>query len=108
MAAVFEIPNPLCIVCTKCPAVATVRFQTHEHINDAVLVWVECHGVHRLGLVDTFVIRNVIEQDGDIPFNGIRQLDKEHVQAMLEYNERTSQQAAERAEFLQRFLKEAM
>ena len=35
------------IVCTKCPAIATVHFQEHSMAIDGTLVWMECHGEHR-------------------------------------------------------------
>lgn len=103
----FVIPDPLRIVCTKCPAVATVHHQELLRVEDAVLVWVECHGEHWLALIDPFVIRHVVENDADIVTSALRRLEKPFLQSLLEEAENRMLDSQKRAQLLQRFLKDA-
>ncbi len=97
----WPIPKPLRVVCTKCPAVATVHHQEPSAVEDAVLLWVECHGEHTLALVDCHLILKLEACGGDLLMNALRPIN-----AQERRNQAAARMlaAAEQVLFFDRFL----
>lgn len=103
----MQFLDPVRVVCTKCPAVATVHHQEAMPFEDALLLWAECHGEHVLGRVDVCVYRASV-RNGALILQHIEAFDKPSLQDMFEAAENQVQRAAKRADIIQRFLKAAM
>lgn len=103
----FVIPDPLRVVCTKCPAVATVHYQHHQMANDGLVLWVECHGEHRFGIVHVYPLMRLLERDEGMTYQSLVQLEKQEIYDMLEAAERQMLESSQRADLLNRYLKAA-
>lgn len=92
--------DTLRIICTKCPAVVKVH-----HLNDIGSgdseVWVECHDTHLLGWLPK---RGPYDGHKDYVLSDIRAMGAEHVYQIYQTCERESQEKAERAQLLKRYL----
>lgn len=68
----------------QCPAVAITRLARFEADRDTVLVWVECHDEHRLGIISGRALQQVraqttVDQPISLPMQSVAAIDPEEI-----------------------------
>jgi hypothetical protein len=107
-ATTFNTEAPLRIVCTRCPAVATLHYQYFDMSTKAFTVWAECHGEHKFAEVDAETLRrsrNAFGEDVAFLFEGLRVVgDDATVETMRNETEQQMLELARRLELFDQFL----
>lgn len=102
------IPDPLRIVCTQCPAVAKVHLQSRDFHVDGVLIWAECHGDHRLGVVHGETLMARIHGGRDFTFEDVHAFEPGELENRLPEIEDRMQRDGRLYDAITRFLKGAL
>ena len=95
------------MVCMQCPAVAKVHMQTNDFHRDALVVWAECHDVHRFGWIDAEKIM-AGERRGGVTFDDVATYEPQHLQNMLEETEARMLRDGKLHDVITRYLKGAL
>jgi hypothetical protein len=105
MRRAASIHNPLRVICGRCATVVKVHHQEVEAWGDTVMLWIECHGEHKLCLVDGEGISSLLSRpDRPLLMEDLKQFDAGEIEERRAHAEETLIMLAKRLAAYEHFL----